>query len=166
MLWCTVRPSLPSELEQKSGIGPHIAPIHVGDKRHTVNGLLQSWDSPYRRFPRCIGKISLFWGNRWWRTYCEYREFPNERPVYLDQKSWSTDYRRNYPGRHTLVHCNIPIWLQDLMYNTKDHQVRYQDCGNRRGLLILCYMHNKYARCYSTLMKTILKKKFSLILRL
>ncbi len=31
--WSTVRPSLSlsSELEQKSAIGPHIAPIHFGD---------------------------------------------------------------------------------------------------------------------------------------
>ncbi len=33
VLWSTARPSLSltSELEQKSAIGPHIAPIHVGD---------------------------------------------------------------------------------------------------------------------------------------
>ncbi len=42
MLWSAVRPSLSvsSELEQKSAIGPHIAPIDLRDKRHTIN-----WDS-------------------------------------------------------------------------------------------------------------------------
>ena len=39
VLWSTVRLilSLPSELDQKSAIGPYIAPIHVGDERHTIN---------------------------------------------------------------------------------------------------------------------------------